>query len=318
LAVTRRAVSDGGFCGRLDALRVVVGGLRLEHPVMNASGVLGSSPAGIAKLASLGFSAVVTKTLTPEPREGFSPPIIVQLPTGGILNAVGLANPGRGAIPALVSAGREAGLPVIVSIGGRDAGEFAGLAEVAEDAGAAAVELNLSCPNARGYGMELGSDPRVVREVVRAVDSTVGIPVMAKLGLSDRVVESAGAALEGGADALVLINTVRATYIDVYTLRPVLTATHGGLSGPPIHPIAVRVVYDVFREYGCDIVGVGGVHDWASAAEFIAAGAKAVQIGTAVAYDEGVVRKVVEGLARWVEVMGASSVSDLVGAAVRA
>ncbi len=309
--------TDDCLSSRLGVLETVVGGLTLTHPVMNASGVLASIPAGVARAASLGFSAVVTKTITPEPREGFNPPIVVQLPTGGMLNAVGLANPGAEAIPALVGAGRRAGLPVVVSVGGRDAGEFAELASAAEDAGASAVELNLSCPNARGYGMELGSDPRVVRDVVSSVRSVVGLPVMAKLGLSDRVVESAGAALEGGADALVLINTVRATYIDVYALRPVLTATHGGLSGPPIHPISVRVVYDVFREYGCDIVGVGGVYDWASAAEFIAAGARAVQVGTALAYDEGVVRKVVDGLVRWVEAMGASNLSELVGAAVR-
>ena len=297
------------------SLEVTVASLRLKHPVMNASGILGNTPGGIIKLVKLGFSAVVTKTITPEPREGFKPPTIVRLPTGGLINAVGLANPGKGAIKELVAAARELGVPVIVSIAGRSEAEFADVASEAQRAGADALELNLSCPHTEGYGMELGADPRKVRDVVEAVASTTSLPVLAKLGLSDKVVESAGKALEAGAEGLVLINTVKAMYIDVYALRPVLTATYGGLSGPPIHPIAVRVIYDVYKEYGADIVGVGGVCDWVTAAEFIVAGAKAIQVGTALVSNDRVVEVILDGLRKWLQHHNARSISELVGAA---
>ncbi len=300
------------------SLEVTVASLKLKHPVMNASGILGNTPGGVIRLIKLGFSAVVTKTITPEPREGFKPPTIVKLPTGGLINAVGLANPGKGAIKELVATAKEFQVPIIVSIAGKSELEFTDVAAEAQRAGADAVELNLSCPHTEGYGIELGSDPRKVREVVEAVASTTSIPVLAKLGVTDKVVESAGKALEAGADALVLINTVKAMYIDVYALRPVLTAKYGGLSGPPIHPIAVRVIYDVYKEYGAEIIGVGGVFDWKTAAEFIVAGAKAVQVGTALASNEKVVEEIVSGLKEWVKVHNVRNINELVGAAHRA
>ncbi len=270
-------------------LEVRVVGLRLRHPVMNASGILGNTPGGVRKLASMGFSAIVTKTITPEAREGFQPPIIVELPTGGFINAVGIANPGKEAIKSLINAGRMLDLPVIVSVAGRSTDEFVEVVAEAEESGADAVELNLSCPHTEGYGVELGADPRKVYEVVKETSSTSGIPVIAKLGPIDNVIESAGKALEAGAKALTLINTVKAMLIDVYVMRPVLTAKYGGMSGPPIHPIAVRVIYDVYREYQPEILGVGGVTDWETAAEFILAGAKAIQVGTAAVTNQEIV-----------------------------
>ncbi|MCD6084227.1 MAG: dihydroorotate dehydrogenase [Desulfurococcales archaeon] len=300
------------------SLEVTVASLRLKHPVMNASGVLGNTPGGVVKLAKLGFSAIVTKTITPEPREGFKPPTIVRLPTGGLINAVGLANPGKRTIKELVSVAKKLNVPIIVSIAGRSEKEFAEVACEAQRVGADAVELNLSCPHTEGYGLELGADPLKVRSVVESVASVTSVPVLAKLGLSDRVVEAASKALEAGAEALVLINTVKGIYIDVYALRPVLTAVYGGLSGPPIHPIAVRVVYDVYREYQAEIIGVGGILDWKTAAEFIVAGAKAVQVGTALVSNDRIVEDVLEGLRKWLQYFGAGSITELVGAAHKA
>ncbi len=297
------------------SLEIEVASLKLKHPVMNASGVLGNSPGGIVRLVKLGFSAVVTKTITPEPKTGFKPPIIVELPTGGLLNAVGLANPGKSIIKNLVSTAKKLGIPIIVSIGGRSEKEFIDVAVEAEKAGANALELNLSCPHTKGYGIELGSDPKKVRDIVRAVVSVTSIPVLAKLGLTDRILESSGKALEAGAKGLVLINTVKAMYIDVYTLKPVLTAKYGGLSGPPIHPIAVRVIYDVYKEYNADVIGVGGVSNWETAAEFIAAGAKAVQIGTALMTNEEIVKEVLDGLKKWIQYHHVKSIKELVGTA---
>lgn len=286
---------------------------------MNASGVLGSSIEGLRRLARGGASALVTKSFTREPREPYTTPIAVPVECG-LLNAAGLPNPGLEALPGLVSeAKRLLGLPVVVSVAGGDEEEFAEVSAAAEEAGADAVELNLSCPHARGRGLEIGVDPSRVSSVVSSAASVVGIPVLAKLGLSDRVVESAGAALAAGARGVVLINTVRAMRIDVWARRPVLGNRVGGLSGRAIHPIAVRVVYEVYREHGCDIIGVGGVEDWETAAEMILAGAKAVQVATAVIErGEGVLLEIARGLHRYLEETGASGIEELVGAAQRA
>jgi dihydroorotate dehydrogenase (NAD+) catalytic subunit len=301
----------------MPSLEISVAGLCLKHPVMNASGVLGNTPEGVANLIKLGFSAVVTKSITPKPLEEFKPPIIIELPTGGLINAVGLANPGKLAIKELVDSARLFNVPVIVSVAGSEPSEFVDVASEAERAGANAVELNLSCPNRKGYGLEFGTQPSAVYKVTKDVASVTGMPVIAKLGLNDRVAEAAGKALEAGARALTLINTVKALYIDVYTLKPVLTAVYGGLSGPPIHPIATRVIYEIYEEYRPEIIGVGGVCSWQTAAELIAAGAKAVQIGTALVKDQGIVDKVVNGLSHWATVHGVRSIEELVGVAHR-
>ncbi len=293
-----------------------VGGLKLKVPLMPASGVLGGSPEAleyVAKRAKVG--ALVTKTITPEPRKGYDPPILVSAPCG-LVNAVGLSNPGKEAIRDLVKVGKDFNLPVIVSVAGKGPDEYAEVAWAAEDAGASAVELNLSCPHAKGTGLEIGMDINAVREVVKEVSTTTRIPVFAKLGLVDKLVETAEAALEAGADGLVLINTVRAMVIDVDAMKPVLSNKVGGLSGRAIHPVAVRAVYEVYKELKAPIIGVGGIYDWRDAAELILAGAKALQIGTALV-DKGleVFHEVLSGLAWWLHEKGFKSLSEAVGLA---
>ncbi|MEM1526240.1 MAG: dihydroorotate dehydrogenase PyrD [Ignisphaera sp.] len=298
------------------SLTVKIVDIELKHPVMNASGILGAYREHIVRLVSYGISAIVTKTITPKPREGYNPPTIIELPTGGLINAVGLENPGKPIIRELVSEAKKYGLPIIVSVGGRNEEEFIEVATEAESSNADAVELNLSCPHAKGYGIEVGVDPNAVYNVVKVVASTVRIPVIAKLGLCDKIVESALKALEAGAKALTLINTIKALYIDVYTTKPVLTNIFGGLSGPPIHPIAVRAVYEVYRETSATIIGCGGIYDWKTAAEMILAGAKALQIGTALIKNpKKVVQDIVEGLRRWLEVLGISNIEQAIGLA---
>ncbi len=300
------------------SLSTEICGIRLKHPLMNASGILGSYREHIARLASYGLSAIVSKTITPQPREGYETPIIIELPSGGLLNAVGLANPGKRIISELVAEAKRLGLPIIISIGGKEEKEFLEVAIEAERSGADAVELNLSCPHAHGYGLEIGSDPTLVRAVVREVASSLKIPVIAKLGLCDKLLESASRALEAGARGLTLINTVRAMYIDVFSAKPVLSNIFGGLSGPPIHPIAVRVVYEVYRELGAEMIGCGGVYDWRSAAELILAGARAIQIGTALARQgRKLVESILSGLRRWLEALGLKTIFEAVGLAQR-
>ncbi len=283
---------------------------------MNASGVLGATPEHIVKLASYGLAAVVTKTFTEKPREGYGPPIILKLRNGGYINAVGLANPGMGSLPQVVRKSKELGLVTIVSVGGSSLDEFVKVSAAAVDAGADMIELNLGCPHTRGYGLDIGSDPTNVYEVVKAVSSLSDVPVIAKLGFSDNYLKSSGKALEGGAKALTLINTVKAMVIDVYSAKPILSNVFGGMSGPPIHPIAVRVVYDVYREYKPEIIGVGGVTDWVSAAELILAGAGALQVGSVLAAKpKEVVNSIIEGLREWVSELGYERIRDLVGLA---
>lgn len=298
-------------------LSTAVAGVRLKHVLMNASGVLGALPEHITRLANYGLAAVVSKTFTKRPREGYRPPIILRLGNTGFLNAVGLANPGVEAVPQVVRRGKELGLPVIVSVGGSTVEEYVEVASVSADAGADLLELNLSCPHTMGYGLDVGSDPSNVFEVTKAVASVSRVPVVAKLGLSDNYVKSAGKALEAGARALTLINTVKAMTIDVYSLRPVLSNVFGGLSGPPLHPIAVKVVYDVYREFSPEIIGVGGITNWATAAELVLAGAKALQVGSALSSSEPreLVRSILAGLGEWVKELGYVRLVDLVGLA---
>jgi len=293
-----------------------VGGLELRIPLMPASGILGGSPGVLEKVAKKAkVGALVTKTITKEPRKGYDPPIVVSAPCGYV-NAVGLSNPGAQAIKGLVEVGKKYNLPVIVSIAGKDEEEFAEVAWKAVDAGADALELNLSCPHAKGLGLELGTDANLVKRVVEAVARTVNVPVFAKLGLVDRLVETASKALEAGASGLTLINTVRAMVIDVDAMKPVLSNKVGGLSGRAIHPVAVRAVYEVYKELKAPIIGVGGIYDWKDAAELLLAGARALQIGSAVA-DKGlgVFSEVLAGLAWWMHNKGFKSLREVVGLA---
>jgi dihydroorotate dehydrogenase (NAD+) catalytic subunit len=240
---------------------------------------------------------------------------------GGYVNAVGLANPGvEEASSMLREAVRAATIPVIASVAAGNPGEWADAVAKLVEAGVAAIELNLSCPHFEGGGIELGQDPSAVYRVVREAAGAAGrVPVIAKLGVSDRLVEAASRALEAGARGLTLINSVRAMKIDVYTARPVLSNRVGGLSGPAIHPIAVRAVYEVYRETGADIFGVGGVETWEDAAELMMAGARAVQVGAAIV-EKGprVLGEIAEGLRRFLWIQGYRSVEEIVGAAARA
>ncbi len=299
------------------SLAVRVGGVSLEHPVMNASGVLGADASSLLELDKAGVAALVTKSFTREAREGHPTPIIVPV-EAGYVNSVGLANPGLdGLVELLSSLRRVTRKPIIVSIAASTPEEADVLASAAKEAGASAIEVNLSCPHSKGRGLEVGYDREASKSIVEAV-SRQGLPTWVKLGLLDRLPERAAELIDAGASAVVLINTIRAMVIDVESLSPVLGGKVGGLSGRAIHPVAVRAVYDVYCEYGFDIVGVGGVYDWRGAVELIAAGARAVQVGTAL-FEKGlsVVREIVDGLAAYMVRMGFRRIDEFVGAACR-
>ncbi|MDH5622985.1 MAG: dihydroorotate dehydrogenase, partial [Candidatus Bathyarchaeota archaeon] len=265
-------------------LATEIAGLKLANPTMLAAGVLGLTGSSLRKVAEAGAGAIVTKSLGLKPREGYSNPTVAQVDCG-LLNAMGLPNPGVSHFGEEMREVKETGVPIIVSIYGFSSEEFAKAAEVAVNVGADALELNVSCPHVEETGAEIGSDPELVTEVVRKVKNKVDKPVFVKLTPNvANIVEVAKAAVETGAEAITAINTVRAMAIEIETTRPLLANKIGGLSGPAIKPIAVRCVYEIYREVDVPVIGCGGITDWRDAVEFMLAGASAVQIGTAIAF----------------------------------
>ena len=291
-------------------------GLRLRTPVLTASGTFGFGDEyrDIVNLAELG--AIVTKTVTPEPREGNPTPRTIETPAG-MLNSIGLPNPGgEGAVREKAPIWRDLPCPVVVSIAAHDprswsalAARFDGLPNVV------AIEANLSCPNVAG-GLDYSTDPATAAATVRAVRREVSLPVIAKL--SPNVTDLrpiARAAEDAGADALSLINTLLGMVVDTEAELPFLGAGVGGLSGPAIRPLAVRCVYDVAGTVAIPVIGMGGVVTTDDALQFLMAGASAVQVGTATFREPRTAERIVEGLHGYVARRGFESIADVVGLA---
>ncbi len=297
-------------------LATEIAGLKLANPTMLAAGILGLTGSSLRSVVEAGAGAVVTKSLGLKPREGYPNPTVVQVDCG-LLNAMGLPNLGVHHFGEEIKEVKETEVPVIVSIYAFSSEEFAKAAEVAVDMGADALELNVSCPHVEETGAEIGSDLELVTEVVRKVKNKVDKPVFVKLTPNvANIVEVAEAAVEAGAEAITAINTVRAMAIEIETTRPLLANKIGGLSGPAIKPIAVRCVYEIYREVDVPVIGCGGITDWRDAVEFMLAGASAVQIGTAIAFKGlGVFKSVTRGIDAYVRKKGFGSVKDIVGLA---
>jgi len=289
--------------------------LKLKNPTVLASGILGYSAETLTSIVEGGAGAVVTKSIGLTPRIGYANPTVVQTKCG-LINAMGLPNPG---IEAYVQEIRHAktvlSVPLIVSVFGFSAEEYAVTAKKAAEAGADAVELNVSCPHVKETGSEIGQNPEVLTKVVKKVKAAVHKPVYVKLSPSvTDIVEIAQAAVKAGADALTAINTVRAMAIDIETSLPVLSNKRGGLSGPAIKPIALRCVYDIHEKVKAPIMGCGGIASWRDAVEFFLAGASAVQIGTAIALKGSTVFEAVNrGVDAYLKKKGFESVKEIVG-----
>jgi len=261
-----------------------------------------------------GAGAIVTKSVGLKPRNGYANPTIVQT-SYGLINAMGLPNPGITEFVKEIREAKSFGVPVIVSVYGFSAEEYATAAKIAVDAGADAVELNVSCPHVKETGSEIGQNPKILIKVVRKVKTVVEKPVFVKLSpnVTD-IAEIAEAAAKAGANALTAINTVKAMAIDTETTVPILSNKTGGLSGPAIKPIAVRCVYEIYEGVKVPIIGCGGITDWRDAVEFLLAGATAVQIGTAIALKgPNVFKKVTRGIDAYLKRKGFKSVNEIVG-----
>ena len=296
-------------------LTVNIAGLNLHSPTALASGILGYTGNSLQLIAENGAGAVITKSVGVSPRTGYPNPTVVQAKSG-LINAVGLPNPGIDDYSEeLKYAKTVLQVPLVVSVFGYTAEEYALVAQKAAEAGADAVELNVSCPHVKYTGSEIGQNPKLLMDVVCKVKAAIQKPVIVKLSpnVTD-ITEIAKAAEKAGADALTVINTVRAIAIDVEIQSPILSNVRGGLSGPAIKPIALRAVYDVFEAVKVPIFGCGGIMDWRDAVEFLLAGAQAVQVGSAVALDEpAVFKKIDRGVANYLKRKGYGSVKEIVG-----
>ncbi len=297
-------------------LAVEIAGLKLSNPTMLAAGILGMTAASLKEAFVCGAGAVVTKSVGLKPRDGYPNPTVAQVDSG-LINAMGLPNPSINEFKAEIKTVKqeEMHIPLIVSIFGFSVSEFVKTAEVAVEAGADALELNVSCPHVKETGAEIGQNPDLLAEVVSKVKGNVEKPVFVKLtpNVSD-VVGTARRAVQAGADALTAINTVRAMAIDVETTRPILANKIGGLSGPAIKPIAIKCVYEIHREVDIPIVGCGGITSWQDAIEFMLAGASAIQVGTAIATRGlGVFQSITRGINSYLKRKGLRSVKEIVG-----
>lgn len=297
-------------------LAVEIAGIKLKNPVMTASGTFGFGReySKFYNLSLLG--AVMVKGTTLEPRLGNPPPRIAETPAG-LLNCIGLQNPGVNAvikeeIPWL----SQYDVPIIVNISGHSLEEYGEialrLAEVPEVAG---LEVNISCPNVKHGGLAFGTDPRMAADVIRTVKEKCKLPIIAKLSpnVTD-IVEIAKAVEAAGADAISLINTLLGMAIDIKTRRPVLSNIVGGLSGPAVKPVAVRMVWQVAKAVKVPIIGMGGIVSTEDAIEFLLAGASAVAIGAGNFYNPLAPLEVIEGLKAWLEKEKIADVRELIGA----
>ncbi len=302
-------------------LSVSFGSLELANPVLTASGTFGyaSEFAQLTDLDKLG--GVVTKGISPRPRAGNPTPRMCET-AGGMINSIGLENVGVDGFLAeklpFLSKIRAA---CVVNFFGETFDEYVECARRlcegnrAAGGGIAALEMNISCPNVKKGGVEFGTEPAVARDLVRACRDVTDVPLWVKLtpNITD-IVSLAKAVADGGADGLAIINTIKAMGVDVRTRRPRIGTVFGGLSGPAIKPIALRMVYEVARAgIGLPICGIGGIRTAEDAAEFLVAGATAVQVGTQSFADPDCAAKVVEDLARLGRELGLVRIADLIG-----
>lgn len=298
-------------------LEVSLAGLRLKNPVMSASGTFGFADCFNDFFDPSSMGAVVVKAVTPEARKG-NPPQRIAETASGMLNAIGLENPGLKEYlgvhaPRLMRMGTN----VIVNVAGYTVEDYVLVARAVEEAGAAhALELNISCPNVKEGGYAFGSDVASAAGLTAAVRGAVKLPLIVKLSPNVTDICSIAKACEGeGADALSMINTLLGMAIDIRTGRPVLANITGGLSGPAVKPVALRMVWQVSQKVSIPVVGMGGITSWQDALEFIMAGATAVAIGTGQLMDPLCIPKVIEGLNEYCGAAGLGNITEAVGSA---
>lgn len=291
-----------------------LGNFKMMNPVMLASGVIGVHPDILPRVAEAGAGAMVTKSISMFPREGYTNPTVVEV-EGGFVNAIGLSNPGVNAFVEELGKLNEKPIPLVVSLFGSKPDEFGQMISKLESTDIDCYELNLSCPHVEKVGLEVGQDPEAVAAIVKIAKKKSTRPVLIKVSTSiTDVVEIVSAAKDAGIDGVTAINTVKAMVIDIETGRPILSHKTGGLSGPAIKPIAVQCIYNISKNIDIPIIGCGGITNWRDAIEFFLAGASAVQVGSVVAYDGiDVLGEIVDGISNYLNKHNIKNIGELVG-----
>jgi dihydroorotate dehydrogenase (NAD+) catalytic subunit len=282
---------------------------------MLASGILGISLDVFNRLYRSGAGAVVSKSLSTEPWDGYPNPTIFSVNGGGWINAVGLSNPGAPNFAKMIESNND--VPIIISLVGSIPEDFEMMVKQFKNCKVTAYELNLSCPHVAKVGLEVGDDPELVKKIVSTVKNSTDVPVIAKVGLgTTHYLNTVNAAIDSGIDAITAINTIRAMAIDVETQRPILSNKFGGLSGTPIKPIALRCVYEISSKYDIPIIGCGGISTWEDAVEFILAGSSAIQLGSAIGDNWlHVFNDINHGILQYMKRKGYFKIDEMVGLA---
>lgn len=291
-------------------------GVDLNNPVIVASGILGLSQSIFERLNKIGAGAIVSKSISDLPREGYRNPTVVPMENQNWLNAVGLANPGADAFAQEISNNK---VPLFVSIVGSSREEFETVVHKLRNSKIIGFELNLSCPHVEKMGMEIGDDPNLVSEIVRSIKELTKKPLIVKVGLGKSdILQVAKIAESAGADGITAINTLRAMKIDIVNKCPVLENKIGGLSGAALRPIGVRCVYELRKILKIPIIGCGGILTVSDMLEYIMAGASAVQVGSFVAH-KGIdaIGKLVTDLRYYLRSNNYDSLEEIIGIAHR-
>jgi dihydroorotate dehydrogenase (NAD+) catalytic subunit len=296
-------------------LSINIAGMELRNPTMLASGFLGISQAIFNRLYNADVGAIVSKSISSKPIEGYRNPTVVCLEGGSYLNAVGLANPGADVFSREIASNPY--VPIIVSLVGSSHDDFPPMINKFDDLNILGYEINLSCPHVAKMGMEVGDDPDMVTKVVKTVKSHTLKPVVVKVGLGNvDLLDIARAANDAGANAITAINTIRAMTINIESGIPVLSNKIGGLSGKSVKPVAIRCVYEISKNVALPVIGCGGIFSWEDAVEFMLAGASAIQLGSVIGYEGfGAFQRICVGLKRYLDRKGMKNLTELVGLA---
>ena len=299
-------------------LKVEIAGIKLKNPVMTASGTFGYGQeyATFVDLNRLG--AMILKGVTLKPKTGNPPPRIIETPSG-MLNAIGLQNVGveiliKEKLPYL----KKFNTPVVINISGDTLEEYVELAgrlgEVSKEIGVAGLEVNISCPNVKKGGMVWGTDAKATYKIINSIRKTTSLPLIVKLTPNVTNIKIiAQAAEEAGADALSLVNTLVGMAVDIDSRKPKLANISGGLSGPAVKPVALWLVWQVFQSVNIPVIGIGGIIKVEDALEFIIAGARAIEIGTANFVNPGITIEIIEGIEKYLTENNIKDVNELVG-----
>lgn len=300
----------------VSVIHTKIAGIELSNPIIVASGILGLSQNIFKRLEKIGVGAIVSKSISIKPRDGYRNPTIVALGNNSWLNAVGLANPGA---EAFVKEIANSNVPLFVSLVGSNVIEYVQIVEQLKDLNILGFELNLSCPHVDKMGMEIGDDPKLVSEIVRSIKTKTGKPLLVKVGIGKTdIINIAKTAENSGADGITAINTIRAMKIDIANRCPILEHKIGGLSGIAIKPVGIRCVYELYKNVKIPIIGCGGIQNYADIIEYLMAGASAVQVGSMIG-SRGInsIQKLIKDLKIYLEAMKYDSIEDLIGIAHR-